>query len=78
MSIPVHLGVSRVFDDRIDLFARSADGVPVTLRLSRAAATSLGLALFRVLEGQAEPRVDIPATLDHPETLPAAEPRAPP
>jgi hypothetical protein len=78
MSIPVHLGAAVVFDDRIDLFARSADGVPLTLRLTRAAAIALARELGAVLTGQSDAIADIPATLDHPETLSTQEPRAPP
>ena len=83
MSIPVHLGVAVVFDDRIDLFARSADGVPMTLRLTGAAAASLAVTLTHVLHGLPVLETSVPAVLDHPEPLPdppssLAEPRAPP
>lgn len=65
MSIPVRPCCSRVFDDRVDLFARSADGVPMTLRLSVAGANNLAVQLMAAVHERAD-SVGLPATLDHP------------
>ena len=80
MSIPVYPCCSRIFDDRVDLFARSREGVPMTLRLSVAGARALALQLNAAASGHCVESIGPPATLDHPLPLPgdAAEPRPPP
>lgn len=69
MSIPVQPCCSRVFDDRVDLFARSADGVPMTLRLSVAGANMLALQLVAAAGAERVTSFGPPATLDHPPAI---------
>ena len=69
MSIPVQPCCSRVFDDRVDLFARSADGVPMTLRLSVAGANMLALQLVAAAGAERAASIGLPATLDHPPAI---------
>jgi len=70
MSIPVHVSAVRVFDDRVDLMVRGADGVLVNLRLSVAVARELAVDL-RCADSMSGARR--PGTLDHPPTPVAAE-----
>ena len=83
MSIPVTVSARRIFDDRVDLAARSVAGVPVTLRLSTGEALALAVGLIAATSGAGEIAREALATLDHPPlhpTLPPAEsgPPAPP
>lgn len=64
MSIPVHVSAVRVFDDRVDLVVRGAEGVLVNLRLSRQAAEVLAEDL-RLADPRGGEKA-VPATLDHP------------
>lgn len=70
MSIPVHVSAVRVFDDRVDLVVRGAEGVLVNLRLARHAAEVLAEDL-RAADSMSGSKA-VTGTLDHPPS-PASE-----